>query len=90
MTNNKIQTLIASCIEQLRSDGYAEQCIDMHQRRWQKGIVSFMEKMGTDVFTTEIGEAFLSEILSGLAGSTQRAHRRSIHLLDEFMKTGKV
>jgi site-specific recombinase XerD len=90
MIDKKIQTLIAGCVEQLRSDGYAEQCIEAHRRRWQKGIVSFMGKMGTDVFTTEIGEAFLSKILSGLASPTQRGHRRSIHLLDEFMKTGKV
>lgn len=90
MIDNKIKTLIACCIEQMRSDGYAEQCIEMHRRRWQKGIVSFMEKMETEVFNTEIGEAFLSGILPGLSGSTQRGHRRSIHLLEEFMRTGKV
>lgn len=90
MIENKIQTLIARCIRQMRNDGYAEQCIETHRRRWQKGIVSFMDEMETGVFTAEVGEALLSKILPGLAGSTQRGHRRSIHLLDEFMKTGKV
>lgn len=90
MIDNSIQSLIACCIEQMRKDGYAEQCIETHRRRWQKGIVSFMVEKQTVAFTTRVGEAFLSKILPGLAGPTQRGHRRSIHLLDEFIKTGKV
>jgi len=81
---------MASCIEQMRKDNYAEFCIETHRRRWQVGIVPFMGKMETEIFSNEIGEAFLSHILPGLAPSTQRAHRRSVHLLSDYLQTGKV
>jgi site-specific recombinase XerD len=90
MENKEIQILIADCIVQMRTDGYGEKCIEMHRRRWQKGIVSYMAKAGVTRFSSQIGDLFLSDILSGLAASTQRAHCRSIRLLDEFMQTGMV
>ncbi len=90
MKNIEIKTLIAECIMQLRNDGYDEKCIETHRRRWQKGIVSYMLKAREDKFSSQIGESFLSGVLPGLAAPTQRAHRRSIHLLVEFMETRKV
>lgn len=90
MKNKEIQSLIADCIVQMRTDGYDEKCIETHRRRWQKGIVSYMSKMEATQFSPKIGESFLSVVLPGLAASTQRAHRRSIHLLEEFMQTGIV
>ncbi len=90
MKNIEIQSLIAKCILQLRDDGYDEKCIETHRRRWQSGIVSYMLNAGEEMFSSQIGESFLSDVLPGLAASTQRAHRRSIRLLEEFMQTGKV
>jgi site-specific recombinase XerD len=90
MKNKEIQFLIADCIVQMRMDGYDEKCIETHQRRWKKGIVSYMEKTGATQFSPKIGELFLSDVLPGLAAPTQRAHCRSIHLLEEFMQTGIV
>lgn len=90
MKNKEIQSLIADCIVQMRMDGYDEKCIETHRRRWQKGIVSYMAKTGVAQFSSPIGESFLSDVLPGLAAPTQRAHRRSIHLLVEFMQTGIV
>jgi site-specific recombinase XerD len=90
MENKEIQSLIADCIMQMRMDSYDEKCIETHQRRWQKGIVSYMAKTGATRFSLKIGESFLCDVLPGLAAPTQRAHRRSIHLLEEFMQTGIV
>lgn len=90
MIKNNIHGLVASCIEQMRKDNYSDLCIETHRRRWQKGIVPFMAKMETEIFSNEIGKAFLSYILPGLAPPTQRAHRRSIHLLTDYMQIGKV
>ena len=74
----------------MRLDGYDEKCIETHQRRWQKGIVTYMHKTGTTQFSPEVGTSFLADVLPGLAASTQRAHRRSIHLLTEFTQTGII
>ncbi len=90
MENKEINTLIHECIMQMRIDGYTEKCIKEHQNRWQNYLVSFMSEIGESQFTTRVGDLFLSNILSGLATSTQCAHRRSIKLLDEFMHTGVV
>ncbi len=88
MKPQDIKSIIANCIAQLRKNGYDESCIEVHRRRWQNGIVAFMERKGCSQFTHEIGEEFLAKTLPGLASSTKRAHNRSIHLLDEFMQTG--
>ena len=90
MKSTEINSLIANCVLQMRLDGYDEKCIETHQRRWQKGIVTYMHKTGTTQFSPEVGTSFLADVLPGLAASTQRAHRRSIHLLTEFMQTGII
>lgn len=90
MIKKEIQSLIADCVVQLRKNGYDEKCIETHRRKWQAGIVPYMEKSGATYFSHEIGEAFLSEALLGLAASTQRAYSRNIHLLDEYMRTGII
>lgn len=90
MKNKEIQSLIADCIVQMRMDGYDEKCIKAHQMRWQKGIVLYMAETGVTQFSSQIGESFLSDVLPGLAASTQRAHRRSIHQLEDFMQTGII
>lgn len=74
----------------MRLDGYDEKCIETHHRRWQKGIVTYMLKTGETQFSPRVGTSFLADVLPGLAASTQRAHRRSIHLLMEFMQTGII
>lgn len=90
MKTQEIKTLIANCLAQLRKSGYDERCIEVHRRRWQKGIVTFMEKKGYSQFSHEIGQEFLASILPGLAPSTQRGHKRSISVLDEYMQTGNI
>lgn len=90
MKSTEINSLIANCVLQMRLDGYDEKCIETHQRRWQKGIVTYMNKMGETDFSPKVGASFLAGVLPGLAASTQRAHRRSIHLLVEFMQTGII
>ncbi len=90
MKSTKINFLIANCVLQMRLDGYDEKCIETHQRRWQKGIVPYMNKTGERLFSPRVGESFLADVLPGLAASTQRAHLRSIHLLVEFMQTGII
>lgn len=90
MKTQEIQTLIADCLAQLRKNGYDERCIEVHRRRWQKGIVAYMEKIGCSQFSHDVGQEFLASILPELAPSTQRAHNRSIHMLDEYMQTGNI
>lgn len=90
MKEQEIQSLIVSCIAELRKNGYNEKCIETHRRKWQTGIVSYMEKNGVTHFSHEIGVTFLGKTLPGLAASTQRAYSRNIHLLDEFMQTGTI
>lgn len=90
MKSTEINTLITNCVLQMRLEGYDEKCIETHQRRWQKGIVSYMDQTGETHFSPKVGALFLTDTLPGLAASTQRAHRRSIHLLMEFMQTGII
>ena len=90
MVKQNINVLIDACIEQMRADRYDETCIEVHRRRWQKGIVSYLNAQGTSEYTEQAGLDFLSRILPGLAPSTQRGHQRGIKLLTEFMHTGVV
>lgn len=90
MVKQNINVLIDACIEQMRADRYDETCIEVHRRRWQKGIVSYLNAQGTSEYTEQAGLDFLSRILPGLAPSTQRGHQRGINLLTEFMHTGVV
>lgn len=90
MVKQNINVLIDACIEQMRADRYDETCIEVHRRRWQKGIVSYLNAQGTSEYTEQAGQDFLSRILPGLDPSTQRGHQRGINLLTEFMHTGVV
>jgi integrase len=90
MITQDIKSLVVNCLAQLRKSGHDERSIERHRHRLQSGIVTFMEKKGYTQFSHDVGEEFLATVLPGLAPSSQRAHTRIIHVLDEYLNTGNV
>lgn len=88
--SEKIKSLMEGVLKELIRLGYSEQVRDDHQRRWERGIFSFMEKYGYSDYSPDLGQAYLNANTRSKAPSSKRAMRRSIAMLDEFLETGTV
>jgi site-specific recombinase XerD len=85
-----IKLLVVQCVNCMRELGYAENCIENHRRRWVDGIVRYMTQQGFIEYSADIGERYLEKAVREVAPSTQRARKRSIHLLSDFLENNTV
>lgn len=86
----EINVLIRQSVEHLRSLGYADGCIEVHQRKWRDGIVPYMEAKGLSDYSVDIGEAYLLNATKGIASSTVRGRIRNIHILSDYLENGTI
>ncbi len=90
-SNQNIRFLIKSCVAYLRDDGYSEARISDYQRFWENGIVRYMEIHSIINYSADVGERFIkNEITPRGCGSYKRAIRRSVHVLSDYLSSGKV
>jgi len=85
----EIKSLIRDCVVYLREEGYSEPRIKDYHRFWRNGIQEYMYKNSLANYRDEIGKNFLRNIPE-MSGSSMRAIRRSVHVLDDFLLYGKV
>ena len=85
-----IRQLVAEIVQFLQDQKYSSSCVETHRRRWRDGIIPYMDSRGITLYSSQIGEEYLSQATRGVAPSTKRARLRSIHMLTEYMETGYV
>lgn len=64
MEQQEIQTLINRCVDYLSARGYTPNRIKEIQRLWTSGIVKFMNNSGKSVYTSDVGELFVQELIT--------------------------
>lgn len=85
----EIRYLIRECVVYLQEEKYSNKRIADYQRLWHDGIEEFMYKNNFSIYDAVIGEDFLGNI-SGFSASHMRTIRRSVHVLTDFLSSGKV
>jgi integrase len=85
----EIKSLIRECVAYLREEGYSEPRIADYQRLWRNGVEEYMNKNSLASYNAAIGEDFLGSI-SRMSDSYMRTIRRSVHVLTDFLSSGKV
>ena len=91
MEQQEIQTLIHRCVDYLSARGYTPNRIKEFQRLWTSGIVKFMNDMGKSVYTSEICEVFIQELIaSGPSRPVLKEKLLSVRILNDMLKTGEI
>lgn len=85
-----INTLMSLCTETMSAAGYNASTIKSHQTRWENGLRKYMQAVGAQDYTIEIGNRYLDVVCSNLSKSTLRGRRRSIQILNEYLEYGKI
>ncbi len=85
-----IKSLVKACEACLRETGYSEARISDYLRFWKNGIVDYMEKHSIVNYTVDVGERFIGAATTGGSGSNQRAIRRCVHALSDYLTSGHV
>ena len=89
----KLDSLVASVSTKLRERGYKPVTIQRHQRLWEN-LGKYMEIQEVATYTPDIGFLFLREFyeitVSEKLTKQERAHARSIKLLNDFLGTGTI
>ena len=91
MEQQEIQTLIHRCVDYLSARGYTPNRIKEFQRLWTNGIVKFMNDMGKSVYTSDICEVFIQELIaSGPSRPVLKEKLLSVRILNDMLKTGEI
>lgn len=89
----KLDSLVVSVSTKLSERGYKPVTIQRHQRLWEN-LGRYMEKQEVTTYTPDIGFLFLREFyeitVSEKLTKQERAHARSIKLLNDFLETGTI
>ncbi|MAU14440.1 MAG: integrase [Muricauda sp.] len=88
-TKKEIRSLIEECVAYLRKEGYSEPRIKDYRRLWRDGIREYMHRNSLSNYRRAIGEDFLDG-MPIMSASHIRAIRRSVHVLDDFLSSGKI
>lgn len=84
----KIDSLIESCVNALREYGYSESNITWHRKSWGK-VSEYMKKHSMVDYSADIGERFL-DATSENHVPHRRVYRRSVSLLTDYLSCGKI
>lgn len=86
----KIDWLIAKCSEKMKDSGFSQGCISVHELRWKLHLKPYLEKNGTNLYESDLGQQFLSEKLPSLSPASQRRFKRSIRIIESFIEKGEI
>ncbi|HWK03358.1 MAG TPA: tyrosine-type recombinase/integrase [Puia sp.] len=90
MVKQDINSLTKDCVAWLRENGYSEARIRDYFRLWDTGIRKYMRERSIAIYTTQVGEDFISLPLPFESATYRRAVRRSVAVLSDFLVHGKV
>jgi len=90
MVKQDINSLAKDCVAWLRENGYSEARIRDYFRIWDTGIEKYMREHSIAIYTTQVGEDFISLPLPFESATYRRAVRRSVAVLSDFLVHGKV
>lgn len=90
MVKQDINSLTSACVTWLRENGYSEARIRDYFRLWDNGIGKYMRERSITVYTTRVGEDFISLPLPFESPTYRRAVRRSVAVLSDFLTRGAV
>lgn len=91
MEQQEIQTLINRCINYLSARGYTPNRIKEIQRLWTSGIVKFMNDSSKSVYTSDVGELFVQELIaSEPTRPVLKEKLLSIRILNDMLENGEI
>lgn len=90
MVKQDIKSLVKACVAWLRENGYSEARIRDYFRLWDTGIEKYMREHFITIYTTQVGDDFISLPLPFDSATYKRAVRRSVAVLSDFLVHGNV
>lgn len=91
MEQQEIQTLINRCVDYLSARGYTPNRIKEIQRLWTSGIVKFMNNSSKSVYTSDVGELFVQELIaSEPTRPVLKEKLLSIRILNDMLENGEI
>lgn len=87
MAPTNIKSLIATCKEKMKSDGFSDSTIATHSSNLERGILAYMSERGIESYNPDLGRAFLES----LDRNTQwEKHYRCIGMLNSLLEHGRI
>lgn len=87
----EINELIKECLHYFKSNSYSSDRIRTYTSLWKNGILPFMSKRETNIYTTTIGRQFVDSLIQNTNLSAQvREKIRSVYVLDDFLTLGYI
>lgn len=80
--NLSFEELSTSVLDQLKSQGYMDSNIIVYRRTFNR-IRRFMESVGNEMYTKQVGDAFLTN--SKVCESTMGAYRCAVRRLNDYI-----
>ena len=91
MEEQKIHSLIARCEAFFCENCYTENRITRYKEMWRNGILKFMTERKLTMYSPSIGEEYAQRCHhSGEVRPADRDLIRSVHVLDDMLKLGKI
>lgn len=91
MEEKNINHLLEMCDEYFIQGHHCNNYIRHCKNTWQRGILSYMNDRGVDIYSPEIGEDYLtSDEGAGLVEKYPLVMRRGIHMLNDLVTTGVI
>lgn len=91
MEEKNINRLLKLCDEYFLQNRHCKNYIQHCKNTWYKGILSFMNEIGMEDYSPDIGQKYLLSANGALlVEKYPRVMRRGIHMLDDLFNTGRI
>ena len=91
MEEKNINRLLKLCDEYFLQNRHCKNYIQHCKNTWYKGILSFMNELGVEDYSPDIGQKYLQSASGALlVEKYPRVIRRGIHMLDDLFNTGRI
>lgn len=91
MEEKNINRLLKLCDEYFLQSRHCKHYIQHCKNTWYKGILSFMNELGVEDYSPDIGQKYLLSASSALlVEKYPRVIRRGIHMLDDLFSIGRI
>jgi len=91
MQEVKIQNIIDQCVKYFAENCYTEDRIYKYKLLWRNGIVRYMSDNSIDVYSTDVGDDFVSTCHhNGNVRPQEREYIRSVQVLNDMLQLGYI
>lgn len=91
MEEKNINRLLKLCDEYFLQNRHCKNYIQHCKNTWYKGILSFMNELGVEDYSPDIGQKYLQSASGALlVEKYPRVIRRGIHMLDDLFNIGRI